>query len=391
MWSCGCILGELLSGRPMFSGTSTMNQIALVLQVTGYPSQEDLDSLKSPFAATMLESSRGTRAQPLSSLVASGSSEALDMMCMCFRFNPTQRISGREALRHPYVAQFFTPDCERILDRPVRIPLDDCPKLRAEEYREQIYSEVLSMKRRKDLRKHTRATPVLPAGGPSTKGPQLQKSQSMSSVGLKPSEQDRLPQVVQQPIRDHAPAAAEAYVRSKSLASKLGSTQQPAMAASRSHASLDPMRATHSGAAGDGAFRMPSLHGKPRSVPSSGPEAPAPKKDGEIAPGSTVQIHGLAVSCQFNGLQGCCEKWDANKGRWNVRLDTGDVKVLKPENILASGLPVIIQGLKGAPELNGQEGTCVQFDDTKGRWNVCMKKSGEVKALKPENLQRPSG
>ena len=27
MWSCGCILGELLGGRPMFQGSSTMNQL----------------------------------------------------------------------------------------------------------------------------------------------------------------------------------------------------------------------------------------------------------------------------------------------------------------------------------------------------------------------------
>lgn len=27
MWSVGCILGELLGGKPMFPGTSTMNQV----------------------------------------------------------------------------------------------------------------------------------------------------------------------------------------------------------------------------------------------------------------------------------------------------------------------------------------------------------------------------
>ena len=37
MWSVGCILAELLLGKPMFPGTSTLNQLDRVLEVTGRP------------------------------------------------------------------------------------------------------------------------------------------------------------------------------------------------------------------------------------------------------------------------------------------------------------------------------------------------------------------
>jgi serine/threonine protein kinase len=33
MWSSGCILGELLGGKPMFQGTSTMNQLDKIMEV----------------------------------------------------------------------------------------------------------------------------------------------------------------------------------------------------------------------------------------------------------------------------------------------------------------------------------------------------------------------
>jgi mitogen-activated protein kinase 15 len=33
MWSIGCILGELLGGKPMFPGTSTMNQLDRIIEV----------------------------------------------------------------------------------------------------------------------------------------------------------------------------------------------------------------------------------------------------------------------------------------------------------------------------------------------------------------------
>jgi len=33
--SAGCILGELLGGKPIFPGTSTMNQLDRIIEVTG--------------------------------------------------------------------------------------------------------------------------------------------------------------------------------------------------------------------------------------------------------------------------------------------------------------------------------------------------------------------
>ena len=35
MLATGCILGELLGGKPMFPGASTMNQLDKVVEVTG--------------------------------------------------------------------------------------------------------------------------------------------------------------------------------------------------------------------------------------------------------------------------------------------------------------------------------------------------------------------
>ncbi len=65
MWAVGCILGEMIVGKPIFPGNSTMNQLERVLELTGRPTAEDVASIRSPFAATMLESVAGVRQKAL--------------------------------------------------------------------------------------------------------------------------------------------------------------------------------------------------------------------------------------------------------------------------------------------------------------------------------------
>lgn len=40
MWSLGCIMGELLCGKPLFTGNSTMNQLEKIIQVIGKPNKK---------------------------------------------------------------------------------------------------------------------------------------------------------------------------------------------------------------------------------------------------------------------------------------------------------------------------------------------------------------
>lgn len=47
MWSIGCILGELVVGKAIFPGTSTLNQIERVLELCGRPNPDDIESLDS--------------------------------------------------------------------------------------------------------------------------------------------------------------------------------------------------------------------------------------------------------------------------------------------------------------------------------------------------------
>jgi mitogen-activated protein kinase 15 len=151
MWSCGCILAELLGGKPLFPGSSTMNQLDKILEVVGRPNQEDLDSLKSSFAQTMIDSLPPGKVKAMESLFPSAPAEALDLLKKLLVFNPSRRLSAQEALAHPYVAQFHNPSEEPRCNRIIKIPIDDNVKYSITDYRERLYAEVV--RRKKEIRR----------------------------------------------------------------------------------------------------------------------------------------------------------------------------------------------------------------------------------------------
>jgi len=154
LWSVGCILGELVSGKPIFPGTSTMNQLECVVDITGQPDVEDIEAIKSPFAATMLESLSVGQKRPLSEMFSSGSVDALDLISSCLQFNPNKRASAKDTLRYLYVVQFHNPEEELDCGHAIRIPIDDNTKLTVHDYRDRLYNDVL--KRKKEQRRSHR-------------------------------------------------------------------------------------------------------------------------------------------------------------------------------------------------------------------------------------------
>merc|ERR1711916_380043 len=126
MWSVGCILGELLGGKPMFPGSSTMNQLDRIIEITGTPSPEDIEAIQSPFAATMLDSLTPT-----------------------LQFNPEKRIAAEEALEHPYVEQFHDAAQEPACEYIIQIAIQDDTKLTIQEYRSALYKDVVAGSRRR--------------------------------------------------------------------------------------------------------------------------------------------------------------------------------------------------------------------------------------------------
>ncbi|KAJ4490635.1 CMGC/MAPK protein kinase [Lentinula aciculospora] len=147
MWAVGCILGELICGRPLFPGRDYRHQLELVLHVIGTPTLEEFHAITARRSREYLRSMPIRKKQNFKVLFPLASADAIDFLQRTLTFDPKKRMSAEEALAHSYVAAYH--DVE---DEPLAPPLDpnyfefDVSKeqLSRQQLKELLYEEVLS-------------------------------------------------------------------------------------------------------------------------------------------------------------------------------------------------------------------------------------------------------
>jgi len=95
MWSVGCILGEIINGKAVFPGTSTLNQIERIILITGMPSKKDINDIDSELAIKILSNigSKIQRRKGFTATFPKASKEALDLLRRLLIFNPKKRLT----------------------------------------------------------------------------------------------------------------------------------------------------------------------------------------------------------------------------------------------------------------------------------------------------------
>ncbi|KAK7491952.1 hypothetical protein BaRGS_00016798 [Batillaria attramentaria] len=157
MWSLGCILGEMLLGKPLFPGSSTLNQIERIMCSIPTPSRGDIDSLRSAYGASVLDKASGKPKKPLEDMLSEAPVEGVDLMRRLLQFNPDKRITADEALRHPFVSRFHNPAEEVSLNFDVVPPLSDDVQLTVDQYRSKLYEMIMQKKAERRRRRREEA------------------------------------------------------------------------------------------------------------------------------------------------------------------------------------------------------------------------------------------
>lgn len=106
MWAVGCILAELLLGRPLFPGKNTADQLLRISQVLGKPPPDVLTRSPSTSAPSRIASWRTCARVDWPKLFTGCDPLAADLVSKLLQWDPSARCTAQEALSHPWLAAY---------------------------------------------------------------------------------------------------------------------------------------------------------------------------------------------------------------------------------------------------------------------------------------------
>ncbi|XP_060087305.1 cyclin-dependent kinase 18 [Heteronotia binoei] len=101
MWGVGCIHYEMVTGRPMFPGSTVKEELHLIFRLLGTPTEESWPGITSNEEFKAYNFAQ-YRVQPLINHAPRLDTEGIDLLMNLLLYDARRRISAELALRHPY-------------------------------------------------------------------------------------------------------------------------------------------------------------------------------------------------------------------------------------------------------------------------------------------------
>ncbi|XP_052523764.1 mitogen-activated protein kinase 12 isoform X2 [Tympanuchus pallidicinctus] len=144
IWSVGCIMAEMIMGRPLFRGNDHLDQLKEIMKITGTPSQDFVQKLKSQEAKNYIKSLPKVQKKDFASVLKHASPLAVNLLENMLVLDAEERVTAAEALMHPYFEPIHDPEEE--IEAEKYDETFDNMDLTLDEWKRVTYKEILNFK-----------------------------------------------------------------------------------------------------------------------------------------------------------------------------------------------------------------------------------------------------
>ncbi|CAD8100644.1 unnamed protein product [Paramecium sonneborni] len=139
LWSVGCLMGEMILGKALFSGNSTINQLEKIVDILGNPNQSEILAMGGQ--SQIFQNQFRPSKQKLNSLLGCPKDE-LDIISKLLQYDPTKRLSIEDCLKHSYFKEYRNTKEEINYHGSIMLQLQDDKQYPISTYRDVLYKKM---------------------------------------------------------------------------------------------------------------------------------------------------------------------------------------------------------------------------------------------------------